>query len=351
MPCWQMERADWADQQMKEMLAKARILADTFSGTWAGGLDAAVVRGASDALGKLGNKLPGYLIDRGILEAVAAASSSSTRGTGERRLIWWSMSVRARPTTVCSSSPHPKVKMTGRRYGRYPIRPSSWRQAGDTIDKILSRHSRTGRIEPGDPEYDHVNSDLLLRIRTWKEVLFRDSTVTYNLPTDAVGSVERDSFLNDDRVGKFAAALNKHFRDSLEKADPSWIKGLPDGDLTVVLTGGGAKLPMVRALGQGVVEVHGAAQARKLAPYAPKWLTEQYPDLEEEFPQLASRLVVRPGAAAPRWAVFRTRHLDRTQDLGTRDNLQRDRDSQVISLGAGSHHAVRQDRLALADEG
>jgi molecular chaperone HscA len=83
MPCWQMERADWADRQMKEMLAKAQILADTFSSKWAGGLDAAVVRGTLDALGQLG-KLPEYLIDQGVLEAIAAASSSLPRGKGER---------------------------------------------------------------------------------------------------------------------------------------------------------------------------------------------------------------------------------------------------------------------------
>ena len=77
------------------------------------------------------------------------------------------------------------------------------RQAGDTIDKILLRRilEQEG-IESGDPEYDHVNSDLLLRIRSLKENMFRDGTATYNLPTDAVGSVDKAAFLNDERVNR-----------------------------------------------------------------------------------------------------------------------------------------------------
>jgi hypothetical protein len=287
MPCWQVDRVDWADGLMREMLAKAQILADTFSGRWSGGLDAALVRGALDALGKLG-KLPEYLIDRGVLEAIAAASSSLPRGSGERRL-YMVVDVGAGTTdyglfvvgTPKGQDDRPKV-------WEVPGTTESLRQAGDTIDKILLRRilEQEG-VEPGDPEYDHVNSDLLLRVRTLKEEMFRNGMTTYILPTDAGGTVDRESFLDDERVAKFAVLLKKHFLDSLEKADPSWIKGLADDDLTVVLTGGGARLPMVLALGQGVVEVHGVNLRCKLAPHAPAWLTERYPDLEPEYPQLA----------------------------------------------------------------
>ena len=287
MPAWQTERADWADQLMRKMLAQAQILADTFSGQWAGGLDAALVRGAFDALGEVGS-LPEYLIEQGVLEAIAAASSSLPRGTGERRL-YMVVDVGAGTTdyglfvvaTPKGQDDRPKI-------WEVPNTTVVLRQAGDTIDKILLRRilEQEG-IESGDPEYDHVNSDLLLRIRDLKEGMFRDGTANYNLPTDATGSVDRANFLSDERVAKFAAGLKRHFLNSLEKADPSWIKGLADDDLTVVLTGGGATLPMVRELGEGVVKAHGVVLACKLAPYAPTWLTERYPDLEPEYPQLA----------------------------------------------------------------
>ena len=237
MPCWQIERADWADRLMRETLAKAQILADTFSGKWAGGVGVAVVRGALDALGKL-DRLPVYLIDQGVLEAIAAASSSLPRGTGERRL-YMVVDVGAGTTDYgLFAVTTPKGQDDRPKVWEVPDTTVVLRQAGDAIDKILLRRIlEQEEIKSGDPEYDHVNSDLLLRIRTLKENMFRDE--------------------------------------------------LADSELTVVLTGGGAKLPMVRALGEGVIDVHEVRLRCELAPYAPAWLTEQYPDLVDEYSQLA----------------------------------------------------------------
>lgn len=287
LPCWQPERADWADRKMREMLAKAQILADTFSGRWNGGLDAAVVRGAFDALQKCGS-LPSCLVEQGVLEAIAAASSGLPRGTGQRRL-YMIVDVGAGTTdyglfvviTPKKQDDRPKIF-------EVPNTTVVLRQAGDTVDKILLRCilEKEG-IESGDPEYDHVNSDLLLRIRTLKEDMFRNGTATYILATDAVGTIELNDFLSDSRVAKFENLLRSHFLKSLENAPASWIEPFAKEGIIVVLTGGGAKLPIVRTLGQDGVSVHGVSLACTLAPYAPVWLTERYPDLEDEFPQLA----------------------------------------------------------------
>ena len=162
------------------------------------------------------------------------------------------------------------------------------RQGGDTIDKILlQRILDQESIKLGDAEYDDVNSNLRLRIRILKENMFREGSADYNLPTDATGSVSKDDFLKDERVVEFEKMLVQNFRKSLETADPSWIQGLADYGLTVMLTGGGARLPMVRALGDEFVDVHGRRLRCKLAPDVPSWIIEQYPTLENEYPQLA----------------------------------------------------------------
>ena len=287
MPCWREERAQWAELQMKKMLAKAQILADSFSGRWTGGLDVTLVRGALDALEEL-DRLPEYLIDGGVPEAIAAASSCLPRGSGSRRL-YMVVDVGAGTTdyglfTVVT----PKAMDDQPRFYAVPSTTVVLRQGGDTIDNILlQRILDQENVKRGDTEYHHVNSHLILRIRILKENMFREGSADYNLSTDATGSVKKDDFLTDERVVKFSETLAQNFQKSLEKADPSWIQGLADRGLTVVLTGGGARLPMVRALGDGFVDVHGCRLHCKLAPDVPSWLIERYPDLENEYPQLA----------------------------------------------------------------
>lgn len=139
MPCWQSERAQWAESQMKKMLAKAQILADSFSGKWSRGLDVALVRETLDAIEKL-DKLPEYLIDQGVPETIAAAASSLRRGAGERRL-YMVIDVGAGTTdyglfviiTPNTEDDRPKVL-------EVPGTAVVLRQGGDTIDKILIHH-------------------------------------------------------------------------------------------------------------------------------------------------------------------------------------------------------------------
>ena len=287
MPCWPEERAQWAELQMKKMVAKAQILADSFSEKWTGGLDVALVRGALDALKRL-DRLPEYLVDGGVSEAIAAASSCLPRGSGSRRL-YMVVDVGAGTTDYgLFAVVAPKGMDDQPRFYAVPGTALVLRQGGDTIDKILlQRILDQESINLGDAEYDDVNSNLRLRIRILKENMFREGSADYNLPTDATGSVSKDDFLKDERVVEFEKMLVQNFRKSLEKADPSWIHGLADYGLTVMLTGGGARLPMVRALGDEFVDVHGRRLRCKLAPDVPSWIIEQYPTLENEYPQLA----------------------------------------------------------------
>lgn len=287
MPFWSKERAQWAEPRIKEMLAKAQIFADSFSGEWAGGLDVALVREKLDEVGRL-EKLPEYLIDQGVHEAVAAASSGLQRGSGKRRL-YMVVDAGAGTTdyglfvvvTPRSGDDQPKIV-------EVLNTAMVLRQGGDTIDTILIKCIlEQGSIRYGEAEYKYVISDLRSRARTLKENIFREGSISYILPTDDIVSIKRDDFLKDERVVKFADNLKKTFQRSLENADPSWIGGLSGQGLTVVLTGGSSKLPMVRELGDKPVKVRGHGLRCIPAPSVPSWLIERYPDLEDEYPQLA----------------------------------------------------------------
>ena len=54
-----------------------------------------------------------------------------------------------------------------------------------------------------------------------------------------------------------------------------------------MLSGGGANLPMMQSLARGWVEVKGKRIARRLVNPLPGWISEETPELEPVYPQLA----------------------------------------------------------------
>lgn len=89
---------------------------------------------------------------------------------------------------------------------------------------------------------------------------------------------------------KFGEIFREHFQKSLEQSHPSWLSGFSEHGqvtVTIVLTGGGAKLPMAQSLGEAHFLIHEQTVNCRLAPFVPEELIEQYPDLEGDYPQLA----------------------------------------------------------------
>lgn len=284
MPCWVDDRVQWAEREMRKMLAGAQILADTFSGRWADGLDATTARGALDTLDEL-DRLPEYVVDQGVLEAVAAASGSLPLGTGSRRL-YLVIDVGAGTTDYgLFVVVTPRGEDNAPKFFEVPGTFEVLRQAGDTVDEILRRYILRGaQVEQGSAEFTHVNFNLQRRIRDLKENMFRDGRIEITLSNDTVVTVNEEGFLKDDRIIRFSKSLEDYFSRSLRNADPSWIKGLAVHGLTVVLTGGSSSLPFVRALGRRQVSVRGVSLRCALAPDTPPDLR---PDLVGEYPQLA----------------------------------------------------------------
>ncbi len=62
-----------------------------------------------------------------------------------------------------------------------------------------------------------------------------------------------------------------------------------------VLTGGGARLPMVQELATGAIISHDVEWNCHLAQPVPDWITRTHPQFEAEYPQLA----VAMGGALP----------------------------------------------------
>lgn len=293
MPSWDRTRANLADRHMTKILAKAQILADTFHGSWRGGLDVADARYALDAVENL-PALPVYLIHGGVREAVAAASGTLRSGEGIRwggkgRRLFMVVDAGA-GTTDYELFVATQFDGSDGKTWYVPNTNVALRQGGDTIDRILLHHIlEKEKIAFGGAEYSIISRYLQRRIRDLKESLFRDGRVRYTLPDDTEGYVDKNEFLRNERVSKFSETIKEYFAKSLEEADPSWFERDP-GDaramLYVVLTGGGAGLPMIEAL-LDKTTVHGVELSVRCAPAVPKWFIDRYSSSANEYRQLA----------------------------------------------------------------
>lgn len=296
IPCWDKERTGWAEQGLREMLAAAQVLADTLHGKWAEGLHVSEARRVLDLL--KGEKLPAVLVTQGVPEPIAAAASRVLQGAAQRK-PYLVVDVGAGTTDfglfVFSENP---AKGWAR---AFPVAGGleGLRQAGDTVDsivrsEILHRHGFASAADDGIRR--RVVSDLDLNVRQYKERLFRESSLEYRLADDSRGTLRLEELLVLDSTKRFAALLEETLVGMLKRIDVSWVTQLlAPQDLTLVMTGGGANLPMVRALAERVSQAHGVSIRRMAAPGLPSWIEEEHPEFAEEYAQLA----VAMGGAAP----------------------------------------------------
>lgn len=288
VPCWDSERVESAERAMARMLAEAQILADTFSGKWKGGLDIADVRAALDAVSGQ-DKLPDYLLcsdDRCVRETIAAASGSFRIGSGKRKL-YMVIDVGAGTTDY-------ELFVVVERAGRddrprvFPIRNTNktLRQAGDIVDEALLEYILEHEdVVRGTPQYDTNVSSLLLQIREHKETLFREGSVTYALQNDKVGTVQKENFVQHRRMEAFSKRLRSRMAESIRQAEREWFGGRV-ARVDVVLTGGGAKLPMVQNLAKEPLDIGDSRVVVQLAR-DPSETDERLAEIRHFFPQLA----------------------------------------------------------------
>lgn len=288
-PCWpDPDQAKWADALMRTMMADAQVLADTFSGRWAGGIDVAQLKGAVEQLKRLGKK-PDYLIAESVPEPVAVAAGAF-EDMENLRDAFMVVDVGAGTTDF-------GLFVSTRRPGEENVRvfqvPSSIRglmQAGDKVDGMLRVYiAQKESIDMADTAGRMNMADLGRRIRGLKETLFRAGTLEYALADGTVGQVGLKDFLADENVRRFGSLVEKGFVDSLQAVDASWLRWLssPGVALRVVLTGGSSQLPMMKALAKGPISVNGFEIRREEVIPRPLWMEDASEELQAIYPQLA----------------------------------------------------------------
>ena len=290
-PCWpDAAQAQWADKLMRSMLAEAQILADTFSGKWSGGIDVAELKAAVEQIKSLG-KRPDYLIDEGVPEPVAVAAGAIADSQNLRD-AFMVVDVGAGTTDF---GLFVSTRMSGDeedmpRVFQVPASIQGLMQAGDKVDGMLRAFiARRESVDTTDNSGRMILADLGRRIRGLKETLFKTGKLEYALADGTVGQVTLDEFLSDEAVKRFGVAVDTGFKKALGALDDTWLRwlSLEGMRLKVVLTGGSSALPMMRALGLGVIEVNGFRILRQPIDPRPDWMDGVSDDLLAVYGQLA----------------------------------------------------------------
>jgi len=288
-PCWPNDvQAKWADRVMRELLAEAQILADTFRGQWRGGIEVGVIKAAIEKV-KLLDDRPDYLIDMGVPEPVAVAASAFSESENARDAF---MVVDAGAGTtdfgLFISTRHPKDEVS--RVFQVSTSIQGLMQAGDKIDSYLRGFiGRKESFDTSDTSGKLIEADLRRRIRGLKEQLFKTKKLEYSLIDGTVGVIDLADFLADPMVEKFTQSVEAGFRKSLEMLDETWLKWLANDQvkLHVVVTGGSSGLPMMKSLGKGVIIVRGHSIMRSAVDPVPRWMEDQPEEFVSLYPQLA----------------------------------------------------------------
>lgn len=290
LPWWPIQQRKWAGDLLSKTLVRAQLVADTFHGTWQSGVHVGQIKEAVRRAIALDGKLEWILADEshhGTLEAIAAASARLWTDSTIREVVLV-IDVGAGTTDL---SLFWVVQKDGEFHSAWPIKPSgaTVRQAGDTLDNLLVAEvlRKAGLVADSD-ERRRVTYGLRRRsVRRLKEALFTLGTVTETLVNDYTVTLGRDEFLKLEGIRRFEERIASEIQELLNRVHQSW-EGATKDRITLVLTGGGCDLPMIRGLGNKSWALGGRTITCRLAPGVPDFVVRSFSkEFRLEYPRLA----------------------------------------------------------------
>ena len=166
--------------------------------------------------------------------------------------------------------------------------------AGNYLDKLLLAYLLSkGEISLEHPNWMNIRHDLNRKIRDFKERLFNDQYLFAVLRDGTEIEVTLQEFLALEGVKEFTAAIEHAMIGVMESVDSTfvdWVRSDATRFLTVILTGGGASLPMIQQLAEKNITVHGKDLRVERGKPIPPWLEKDYPDLVDIYPRIAVSL-------------------------------------------------------------
>ena len=302
VPAWRESQRRWAAEWIGTRILRAQLLADTFHGCWRDGIPVEQVKAAVRAAAKYDGQLDWMATTaqrdssdwrHGTLEALAASSGRLWTDDAARHLMLV-VDVGAGTTDL---SLFWVVQDQGKSRRAWPIEDGfvdGIRQAGDQLDDCLVEEMMK-KAGLGMDGTGALARRALRRagVRGLKETLFLSGRVTEVLVNDETVTLNRDEFIQSERVRAFSETIAVTIQKLLDRVHASWQRAADDG-FTMVLTGGGCDLPMITnlanrqwRLGDGTVRV-------RLASRVPDFVADRF---NQEFVQEYPRLAVAMGGA------------------------------------------------------
>ncbi|MDB4806908.1 hypothetical protein OAG89_02880 [Pseudomonadales bacterium] len=288
MPCFGGRKSRDTAQLLGDMLGEAQMLADTFFQTLQDGIPLAAF---VDAVTQLRKTRHSYsFIKEAITEPLGVAGA----------IMSWKKRVDSLIMVVDVGAGTSDFSLYRMHFNEETGKSTALEvensaegitEAGNHLDGLLrGLILKTAGVNSDDDHWINILGDLELDLRDYKERLFLDGEVSVTLFNDQRVTITLDEFLGLDQVVKFGDSL-KVCRDRiLNRVDPSFIQGAPHGALGLALTGGGALLPMVKALAEGTAQVNDKELKLVQTKEFPQWLQDDYPDLEADYPRIAVSL-------------------------------------------------------------
>jgi molecular chaperone HscA len=292
IPSWRPEQRAWAESALAKYMVRAQLLADTFHGQWADGILAETWRKAVAAARVHDSRLT-YLLDpisgsRGVLEPLAAGSGRVWADSRTKNLILV-VDVGAGTTDFSLFWVVQNIGNTQRRAFQVFPYSDAIRMAGDFIDERLLLQI-VARAHGSSDELVRKRIETVLRLtglRSLKERLFITGELQVTLDTtDQTVALTLDEFLANEQVKGVVSEIEKALQRFLSSVDNSWSSVTDNAQ--IVITGGGANMPNIRALADRVWDVAGKRVKFKPADPVPTFIAESFSeDFQREYPQLA----------------------------------------------------------------
>lgn len=300
-PAWTVENREKNKEEMRLMMAEAIVLSRTLQGEFAAGLNIFKAEKALKAVRRVERRrLPHALVLGSVREATASGAGALLETRAGEREAYLVVDVGAGTTDVAGFFAVARGDRDEIKIWEVSDAADYMRTAGDALDHLLINlvRKKAGLI-PGSVEEATLINNLKSRSRSLKEQLFNESIIEIITPTDEFVKVELSEFLEEQGVREFSERLRALVSKCAE------AMGDNAGRIALILTGGGADLPMVRDLASRPLETPSGRQI-KLAERAAmaQDLQVDYPDLIGLYPRLA----VAIGGALP--ALPDERHLD-----------------------------------------
>ena len=321
LPCWDAGHRKWSTHYLSRRIARAQVVADSFRNRWTEGIPAQEVHEIIRRTSEEEERLL-YLLDTvqncppdlsrywaGVLEPLAAGSARLLSAEDRREMVLV-VDVGAGTTDFSLFMTYQQADRSRGvvNRGAVPLEPvgAAVRVAGNHLDDLLCEEFIRQAGLAGDARLRDYAKARIERagVRRLKEELFETGQTRFRMGNDIVVSVARDQFLEIEGVRRFSDQLHENLKVFLAQVDRSWTTQMER--VTLVLTGGGCDLPMVRQIATKAWMTHGTVVRFDLAEREPALIRESFKaEFVREYPQLA----VAIGGCLP--VILDERHAQR----------------------------------------